>query len=240
MWLVLTWFYILNFDSFCKSVRKIHTKNNRSDNYKYTSNYKKEYVLNTFQREALIGLILGDGFLERTKPHHNTRLRIEQSYPEKKQYFDHLYLLFEPMVGMDPSIIERKADKRTGLVYKSIFFWTLKFLCLNEFYEMFYKNKVKTVPNNLGELLTPVGLAYWIMDDGGKSFYGQTILHTRSFTKNEVKFIQTVLKNNFGLVTRIEEKKLNQWIIYTPLKQDVKFINIVGKYIHESMLYKVQ
>jgi hypothetical protein len=48
------------------------------------------------------------------------------------------------------------------------------------------------------------------MDDGGKSFYGQTILHTRSFTKNEVKFIQTVLKNNFGLVTRIEEKKLNQ------------------------------
>jgi hypothetical protein len=105
---------------------------------------------------------------------------------------------------------------------------------------MFYKNKVKPVPNNLGELLTPVGLAYWIMDDGGKSFYGQTILHTRSFTKNEVKFIQTVLKNNFGLVTRIEEKKLNQWIIYIPLKQDVKLINIVGKYIHESMLYKVQ
>jgi hypothetical protein len=48
------------------------------------------------------------------------------------------------------------------------------------------------------------------MDDGSKSFSGQTILHTRSFTKEEVEFIQTVLKKNFGLNTRIEEKKLNQ------------------------------
>ncbi len=32
------------------------------------------------------------------------------------------------------------------------------------------------------------------MDDGGKSVYNQTVLHTRSFTKEEVIFIQSVLK----------------------------------------------
>ena len=45
--------------------------------------YKKEYVLSLVQKEALIGIILGDGFLDRPKPNHSTRLRIEQSYPEK-------------------------------------------------------------------------------------------------------------------------------------------------------------
>lgn len=46
---------------------------------KYTTKYKKEYELSIIQKEALIGIILGDGFLERNKPTHNTRLRIEQS-----------------------------------------------------------------------------------------------------------------------------------------------------------------
>lgn len=41
---------------------------------------------------------------------------------------------------------------------------------------------VKIVPSNISELLTPRALAYWIMDDGGKGSYGETILHTRSFT----------------------------------------------------------
>ena len=49
--------------------------------------------------------------------------------------------------------------------------------------QYFIKIKKKLVPNNLNELLTTRGLAYWIMDDGGKSVHNQTTLHTRSFSK---------------------------------------------------------
>lgn len=80
-----------------------------------------------------------------------------------------MYLLFKPLINMDPSILERKPDKRTGLIYKSIYFWILRFPCLNEYYEMFYKDKVKIIHYNLDKLLTAISLAYWIMDDGGKS-----------------------------------------------------------------------
>lgn len=45
------------------------------------------------------------------------------------------------------------------------------------------------------------------MDDGGKSVYNQTILHTRSFSKEEVIYLQFVLERNFDLRTRLEEKK---------------------------------
>ena len=103
-----------------------------------------------------------------------------------------MYLLFKPLINMDPSILERKPDKRTGLIYKSIYFLTLRFSCLNEYYEIFYKDRVKIIPNNLDKLLTPIGLAYWIMDDGGKSSYGHTVLHTRSFTLKDVEYIQSI------------------------------------------------
>ena len=84
---------------------------------------------------------------------------------------------------MDPVILTRKPDKRTGKIYKSIYFRTLTLPCLNEYHDIFYKNKVKIIPKNLDELLTPIGLAYWIMDDGSITTHKQTVLHTRSFSK---------------------------------------------------------
>jgi hypothetical protein len=51
------------------------------------------------------------------------------------------------------------------------------------------------------------------MDDGGKSVYNQTILHTRAFSKEEIRYIQSVLSENFCLKTRIEEKKKDQWAV---------------------------
>lgn len=131
------------------------------------------------QKEALIGIILWDGFLEKSKPNHNTRLRLEQSYPEKERYLRSLYKLFEPLATMTPTILTR-IDKRSGSTTGSLYFRTLAMPCLNYYYDLFYKEKVKTVPKNLGQLLTARGLAYWIMDDGGKSVYNQTILHTRA------------------------------------------------------------
>ena len=77
------------------------------------------------------------------------------------------------------------------------------------------------------------------MDDGGKSVYNQTMLHTRSFMLEEVKYLQSVLSENFGLVTRLEEKKKHQWVIYIPSRQVTKLKDIVGPYMNESMLYKI-
>jgi hypothetical protein len=61
---------------------------------------------------------------------------------------------------MNPVILTRKPDKRTGKIYKSLCFRTLTLPCLNEYHNMFYKNKVNIIPENLDKLLTPIGLAY--------------------------------------------------------------------------------
>ena len=185
--------------------RNLSTKKGLS-NEKYTIKYKKEYELSLIQKEVIIGIILGDGFLDRAKPTHNTRLRIEQSYPEKEKYLINLYKLFKPMTTMAPTILTRK-DKRTGTTTQSLYFRTLSMYCLNYYYDLFYKDKIKSIPRDLGKLLTARGLAFWIMDDGGKSVHNQTILHTRAFKLEDVKYIQSILLENFDLTTRLEEKK---------------------------------
>jgi len=45
-------------------------------------------------------------------------------------------------------------------IYKSIYFRTLTLPYLNKYHDIFYKNKVKILPENLDKLLTPIGLAY--------------------------------------------------------------------------------
>jgi hypothetical protein len=205
---------------------------------KYSNKFKKEYELSLEQKEAIIGIMLGDGHLIRAKPTHNARLQIDQSYPEKEQYIMSLYKLLEPLTAMSPTILTRK-DKRSGSVTQSKYFRTLSMPCLNYYHEIFYNNKVKIVPRNLGKLLTARGLAFFIMDDGGKSVYNQTILHTRAYSLDDVKFIQSVLFENFELKTRLEEKKKDQWVIFIPVRQKNLLKDIVGPFIHESMLYKI-
>ena len=207
-------------------------------NIKYSAAYKKDYMLTDIQKEALIGIILGDGFIERSKPTHNARIRIEQSYPEKSEYLKSLHELLEPLTAMEPTLLTRENKKR-GIITQSLYFRTLAMPCLNYYYELFYKNNVKKIPKNLEELLTARGLAYWIMDDGGKSVHNQTILHTRAFSKEDVEYLQTVLNKNFELITRLEEKTQDQWVIYIPVRQKIKLKDIVGPYMHKSMLYKV-
>jgi hypothetical protein len=144
-----------------KSVRHYSTS---VKDIKYSAKYKKDYILTDIQKEALIGIILGDGFIERAKPTHNARIRIEQSFPEKSEYLKSLHGLLEPLTAMEPTLLTRK-NKKSGNNTQSLYFRTLAMPCLNYYYELFYKDNVKIIPINLEELMTARGLAYWIMDD---------------------------------------------------------------------------
>lgn len=59
-------------------------------------------------------------------------------------------------------------DNRTNKVCSAISFTTMQLPCFNAFKEMFYIVNVKRVPDNIYQLLTPRGLAFWIMDDGSR------------------------------------------------------------------------
>lgn len=46
--------------------------------------------------------------------------------------------------------------------------------------------------------------------------------------------------DNFELRTRVTEKRPNQYLIHIPVIQKVPLRDIVGKYILDSILYKIK
>ena len=91
-------------------------------------------------------------------------------------------------------------DKRTKVQYSSVNFQTLSLPCFNNYRSKFYdsKNKPsKIVPSNIKDLLTPIGLAYWIMDDGDIQKKG-LYLNTYGFTPEDTLCLKITLENIFG------------------------------------------
>jgi hypothetical protein len=110
-------------------------------------------------RDVLVGLLLGDLCAQKRSVNGNTNLHFEQGFLHK-DYIFHLYCLFKDYCSSDPKITDRQPDKRTGKVYTRIQFVTYSLPCFNEIYLLFYPYGKKLVPSNIGEYLTPIGLAY--------------------------------------------------------------------------------
>jgi len=74
----------------------------------------------------------------------------------------HYYVNSNGMITLAwaPKIDNRLPDKRTGNVYTRVRFNTYSLPCFQELYNLFYPSGKKIVPLNIGELLTPMGLAY--------------------------------------------------------------------------------
>lgn len=164
--------------------------------------------------------MLGDVSAERSKANINTRLRFDQSKEVHNEYIMHLYDLFKDFVGTSPKVTNRKADKRTGKIYNSVNFKTLAFPIFNYNRAVFYPENIKRVPKNISDLLTPVGLAYWIMDDGGRGTSGGLLLHTNSYKLEEVKLLIKVLKEKFKVECwQRSPRRENQWAILIPKRE---------------------
>ena len=138
----------------------------------------------------------------------NARLVFRQGY-KNASYLLHLYDLFQEYVLTPPKIITvvRRAgkDKNNGNLRYNLSFATLALPCFNELYELFYTSTTgkKIIPSNISDLLTPVSLAYWIMDDG--SFTGSGLkLHTNAFSIEELNILKEALEKNFGLIATIQ------------------------------------
>ena len=58
---------------------------------------------------------------------------------------------------------------------------------------MFYSLNKKIVPSNINQLLTPRGLAYWVMDDGSLQNKGLH-LNTYGFTNQDVLNLKSTLE----------------------------------------------
>ena len=198
--------------------------------------YKRKLFLSKKQKEILIGLILGDGHLEKLYTPTLGRLKVEQSY-KNKNYVNWLYREFTNWVRSKPKSKEKKVWNKT---YQNYGFLTYGHRLLGEFQETFYRRRKKIIPNDLEKDITPLGLAVWYMDDGSikSTRHRGLFLNTQDFRISDVRKLQRILSGKFGISssTRKDEKGVQ---IYLGGKSGEKFIEIIKPYIIPSMEYKI-
>lgn len=191
--------------------------------------------------EVIVGSLLGDADIEMGARAINGRFKITQS----TKYEDYFYMLFEifnQFCSNSPKL-NTYLDKRTNKEYNSLYLRTKRLPLFTEYYNLFYLNGVKVIPKNIYDLLTPLGLAHWIMQDGSfhKVSKGVTLC-TDSFTKEEVQLLISVLQEKFNLNCTIQKapgKSLDRFIIYISAKSVPLLQKLVKSYFSSSMLYKL-
>ena len=148
---------------------------------------------NPLLEEVIVGIMLGDGWMEKQKV--NARLRFEQSHV-RTEFFFYLFEFFAPYCSNSPKLRER-FDNRTNKTYKTWHFTTLSSPFFTHYYDLFYNNRKKIIPANIIDLMTPVALAFLIMCDGYKHNKGVS-LATNSFSISENELLINALNKKFG------------------------------------------
>ena len=205
----------------------------------------------------LIGLILSDGNLEfvskKTLSNNYSRKSksTEATQMEKniysnvnsrfrfKQSFDHLdYLFFvfnilSPYCISFPKLVKTRINRRDFI---GLEFITRALPCFTYLRDIFYRGRIKIIPENLYDLLTYEGLAHIIMSDG--SFKSKAILiKLQSFTVKELILFMNVLRIKFELKPTLHKSR-DSYTVYIPV-DSVKFLHPkIKKYIIPSMRYK--
>ena len=135
-------------------------------------------------------------------------------------------------------------DKRINKVYYSVTANTRQFPIFNYYHSLFYNSEgKKIVPSNIGDLLSPRGLAYRLIDDGYCDRY-TIYLCTDSFTIEEVELLIKVLYSNFGLVATLQKRdtiaRKTRRVRFSGKAENLNlFRSLVLPYFISSMTYKL-
>ncbi|MBI5079666.1 hypothetical protein HZB06_03325 [Candidatus Wolfebacteria bacterium] len=184
------------------------------------------------QESVLVGTMLGDGGLRYKGK--NCRLHIKHAaWQLPLVQFKHE--IFKNFVSMK---IRGFIQFVKGNKYSFIEFVSRTHPDFTIFYNIFYRDGKKIVPNNIEMLLTePLSLAVWFMDDGSAEYAGVSF-QTHCFSKKEVKLLQHCLELNFELLTTIRQNK-GRWILYIPKRSLMKFRSLVHPFMLNRFLYKL-
>ena len=207
--------------------------------------YKDSLIeLSIEQKEAIIGLMLGDASLQSQNKGKTYRIKFEWG-DKNKAYVLHVFNLFDEWLLSQPHKKERLSPKGNLIVNWG--FQTFSHKAFNYLSELFLLDKggKKGISENLvQDHLTPKGLAYWFMDDGGKLDYNKNsknrsvVLNTHSFTDLEVENLCDQLSNKFELLCEVRSNK-NKKIIVIKDTSYSKFYQLINPYLLEEMKYKL-
>jgi len=166
------------------------------------------------QKSILFGIILGDGYLQKTGK-KNARLRLEHGGRQKEYLFWKVRKLGKLFQG-NPKYLERIHP----ISKKKYSYWRHQSQStpyLGKIRKVFYPDGKKKIPENLEKYISPLMLAVWFMDDG--YYYSRdrcSYLYLGNVKIDEAKNVSRVFLEKFNISTRVLRKKKGYAIYFSP------------------------
>lgn len=188
------------------------------------------------QKNAVIGMILGDAYLQKTGA-HNARLRLEHSLKQKTYLEEKVAMLKDYFPGKIQAL--ERFHQKWGKSYQYVRIQSHSSPEFGKIYRLFYKNSQKGIPNTITKLLhEPITLAIWFMDDG--YYYPRdkmSYIYIPKYDDDSIRNLLFALKENFDLSPIIKSKKHGQVLVFS-VSETAKLMRIINKHIIPSMRYK--
>lgn len=203
--------------------------------------YKESIQLSSYQKEFLIGTLLGDGNMRFVSRNRQASLVIDHSLAQKDYVF-WKYNVMKNLVLTEPKELSRVYHKDKSRMLTSFRFSTISHSELTSWYNVFYQNGVKIIPQNIGKILiSPLSLAVWFMDDGNKN-HQAVFLNTQQFDLHEQDLLCKCLHSNFGLEASINKhwmyKRKQLYRIRINTESTKRLYNLIQNFMLSSMKYK--
>jgi hypothetical protein len=188
------------------------------------------------QKYVIYGILLGDGHIS-----GKNVMWSQKNSGNHGKYLDYIKTIFNNLPLSARNITGGFGSERTqirlGIYYvKSKYFDVFKEI----------RENVKFINQKWLKNLNEISLAFWYMDDGClstiKSKYKtgyQAILSTEGFNEKEIDLLISFLKVRFGIIARKGKSKKNMFLIRISQNHSAKFFNLISKYVHPAMRYKL-
>lgn len=200
------------------------------------------FELTKVQWDAAIGLMLGDASLQSQNGGKTYRIKFEWG-DRNRIYALHVHKLFDEWVLSEPHEKNRISPKGNSIVNWG--FQTFSHDTFNPLADLFLKQKQKGICENLViDHLTPRGLAYWWMDDGGKLDYNKNsknksvVFNTQSFTELEVEHLSAQISRKFNLLCEVRSNKHKKVIVILDSSYKTLY-SLIDPYLVNEMRYKL-
>jgi len=185
-------------------------------------------------REIVIGSLLGDSFLEQNGKY---RRFVCAHGIKQRDYIEWKYSMLQQVVQCKLSY-KTRYDPRTTKHYPYFLLRSSSNSIWDEFYELFYINRQRVIPPKLPEIISPLSLAVWIMDDGYRRNDCNALrINTQAYTFEEHLLIASSLRR-LGIKSTIHRQS-SYLVTYIPSHSMDILRSTVRPYIIPSMEYKI-
>jgi LAGLIDADG DNA endonuclease family len=199
---------------------------------------------NKYQEEVLHGLMLGDGHI--SKNNLNGNPQYTQTFGQHGELFaNYIFSTFKNFCTPKGLYSYKVQSGKNSPFYLRFIVRTRALPVLQPFVNIYYTyniigKRIKILPLEIENLLTPVVLAIFVMCDGNYHKPKKVIrLYTNNFTKKEVDLLSYAIYNKFNIETRVEHDRKEQYILVIRKSQVPKFQQLVSSHIIPSMLYRI-